>query len=115
MSWHEALAWALTGQHFDLKADAPDPVELLAQLAELGWPSERIRRHAGEVIEKGGHWPHPIPGELRQGLGAAQLAANIALARKECQLEVRETRPPSPRTELNADERRLMSEVPPHY
>ncbi len=115
MSWHEALAWALTGQRFDLKADAPDTVELLAQLAGLGWPTERIRRHAGEIIENGGHWPHPIPAELRQGLGAAQLAANIALARKECQLEALVMLPPSPRTELDADERRLMAEVPPHY
>lgn len=115
MSWHTALAWALTGQRFDLESQDPDVGVLLDQLGELGWPVERIRLHAREVSAGGDVWPHPIPTDIRVGLGAAQLAANILLARRECDLEALEVLPPSTRTDLDADERRLMAEVPPHY
>lgn len=115
MSWHSALAWALTGESLELPAPVPDVPLLLAQLADVGWASERIAEHASAVLGGGGVWPHPIPEQLRDGLGAAQLAANLTAARQACGLLVLDVRPPSRRTTLDADERRLLGEVPPHY
>ncbi len=115
MNWHRALAWALTGEMLALPAESPDVPRLLAELAAAGWPQNRIVEHANEVASSGGVWPHPIPQGLRAGLGAAQLAANLLVARQACNLLVLEVRPPSRRATLDADERRLMDEVPPHY
>ena len=60
-------------------------------------------------------WPHPVPAGLRAGCGAAQLAAALGRARELLGLSTLETRGPSARTKLNADELRLMREVPPHH
>ena len=54
MSWHSALAWALTGESLELPAPVPDVPLLLAQLADVGWASERIAEHASAVLGGGG-------------------------------------------------------------
>lgn len=114
--WHAALGYALTGEELDLpEAQAPDPAGLVDDLASLGWTRTRIADHARQVLEAEQGWPHLVPATLRAGCGAAQLAALMGRVRELLDLTTLETRPPSGRRRLNADELRLLREVPPHH
>ena len=113
--WHRAIGFALTGIDLDLAPQAtPDLDALVTQLAERGWDADRMIRHAHQAAASE-LWPHPIPDALRAGLGAAQLHAAIRLARVCYGLEVLAVLPPSRRTSLDANERRLLADVPPHF
>lgn len=114
--WHRAIAFALTGEELDLGDQAaPDLAGLAAALAGHGWDAGALAAHARATVAVGAPWPHPIPDALRSGLGAAQLYAAIGGARVRYGLEVLTVLPPSQRTALDADERRLMADVPPHF
>lgn len=114
--WQSALAYALIDVDLALPAsDAPDPAGAVAALAQAGWTAQRISSHAREVLDDQRPWPHPIPAELRQGCGPAQLQAALRSLRALLDLETVEKRPPSPPRPLNADERRLLADVPPHW
>lgn len=114
-AWHAAVGWALTGEELDLGTqDAPDLEVLVSDLARLGWDAPRVREHAHAAASAAG-WPHPVPDALRAGLGAAQLHAAVGRARARFGLEVLTVLPPSRRTRLDADERRLVADVPPHF
>lgn len=114
-AWHAAIAWALTGEPIDLGVqEAPDVDELVTQLAARGWDAGRVSAHAHEASAAGA-WPHPIPDAVRSGLGAAQLSAALGRARDRYGLTVLTVLPPSRRTSLDADERRLLADRPPHY
>lgn len=114
-AWHAAIAWALTGEPLDVGVqEAPVVDELVGQLAARGWDAERLSAHAREASASG-PWPHPIPDALRAGLGAAQLHAAIGRVRDHYGLTVLTVLPPSRRTSLDADERRLLADRPPHY
>lgn len=113
--WHRAIAYALTGADLPLGGQAaPDLDAFARQLDEQGWDAERLGAHAREAAASG-PWPHPVPDALRAGLGAAQLHAAIAGARARFGLEVLTVLPPSRRTALTPDERRLLADVPPHF
>lgn len=113
--WHRAIAFALTGADLELgDQPAPDLDVLVDQLGDQGWGAGTIAAHAREAAAVG-PWPHPIPDALRSGLGAAQLYAAIGGARARYGLEVLTVLPPSRRTALTADERRLLADVPPHF
>lgn len=113
--WHRAIAWALTGQELDLGVQpAPELNALVDQLDDHGWDADRIADHARATVGRL-PWPHPVPDALRYGLGAAQLHAAIGRARARYGLEVLDVLPPSQRTRLDADERRLLGDVPPHF
>ncbi len=115
-AWHRALGFALTGTDVALGVQSsPDPAHLAAQLAEAGWPAERIADHARAIQASGGIWPHPIPDALRAGLGAAQLSAALGAARRALGLAALESRVAAPRSVLTADERRLLADAPPHH
>ncbi len=114
--WQAALAYALVAVDFELPAsEQPDPEALLLRLAEAGWDEQRIGAHARLVIEAEQPWPHPVPAALRQGCGPAQFHAALARTRELLDLRTMETRTPTSRQRLNADEERLMREVPPHH
>jgi hypothetical protein len=114
--WQAAVGYALTGEELDLtEPGRPDIDALVEELRTAGWPAERIRRYAVATVEAGRAWPGQIPGPLRVGCGAAQLAAAVGRAREQLGLVALETRPPTGRTRLNADEQRLMREAPPHH
>jgi hypothetical protein len=114
--WHVGLAYALVGFEVDLPASAtPDAAVLVADLAAIGWDADRIGDHARETAAAEQPWPHPVPAWLRQDCGAAQFHAALARTRVLLGLVTLETRPPSGRSRLNADEERLMREVPPHH
>lgn len=116
VAWHAALGWALTGEELAFPAtDQPDVETLLAHLAGHGWTAKRIGAHARDTVAAEQVWPHPVPDRLRAGCGPAQFHAAVNRARAALDLVVLETRPPSARQHLNADEQRLMREVPPHH
>lgn len=115
-AWHGALFWALTGTNADLgEQGSPDLAEVGAALAASGWSDERLHRHALDAVAAGEPWPHPVPDALRAGLGAAQFHAALGRLRAQHGLDVLVVLPPSQRTRLNPEERRLMVDVPPHY
>ena len=114
--WQAAVAYALVGVELPLpETGLADPAAAVEGLAGQGWPAERIAEHAREVVAAEQPWPHPVPPALRLGCGPAQLHAALASARGLLGLTTLEVRAPSRRTNLNADERRLLAEVPPHH
>ena len=114
--WHAAIGYALVGEELALdEPGAPDAALLVSQLAAAGWDAGRIAAHARATAEAEQPWPHRIPSPLRAGCGAAQLHAALGRARALLDVVTLETRGPSGRTALNADEQRLLRDVPPHY
>ena len=114
--WQAAIGYALVGEEFHLdEPGRPDPEALAASLATLGWTGERVRDLALTRAASGLPWPHPVPPQLRQGCGAAQLSAALAATRAALGITTLDTRPPSGRTALTPDEVRLLREVPPHH
>ncbi|QDP98028.1 hypothetical protein FOE78_20895 [Microlunatus elymi] len=115
--WHEALAYAITGQRLDGLGTQPTP-DLQVVAAAIADRSDggpdglreliRQRRAAGEP------WPYPVPAELRQGIGAAQWIAALNALRQRLDLDNPE-RPVLSDRAPDADERRLLADVPPHH
>ncbi len=93
----------------------PDAPELAAGLAAAGWDASRVRAYALAVRSAGEPWPHQIPDALRAGLGPAQLHAALGAVRETLGVATLDVQSPSKRTALNADERRLLGDVPPHF
>ncbi len=110
--WHTVLALALVGERFDLGLqDRPDVARLLADLDSRGFGRRRV-----EQIARGtSPWPFPLLPADREGLGGAQFFAALREARRALGLETLTVHAPSRRRELNADERRLLADVPPHW
>jgi hypothetical protein len=69
----------------------------------------------GDVVLPDTGKPQNYPADMPTVLGvsAAQYLASQEAARNE--IAQAEARPPTARTELDADERRLLREVPPHH
>ncbi|MFV0452663.1 MAG: hypothetical protein ACK5LS_10565 [Propioniciclava sp.] len=114
-AWNSAIAFALVGEELVLpETETPDLAALPAQLASHGWDHGRLQDQARRAGDQG-CWPFPIPRPLRAGLGAAQLRSAIQAARAALGVDTLTVLPPSRRTGLTADERRLLNDVPPHY
>jgi hypothetical protein len=107
--WAAALARALTGE----AVAVPESADVLAELAAVGWDRPRLARHAEATWSAGEPWPHPDPAALK-AFGAARWSAALADCRRRLGLETTPM-PPSPRTRLDADERRLLADKPPHW
>lgn len=110
--WHTVIALALVGDRIDLGLqERPDVPALVAELSARGWDRERV----AAIAHGTSPWPFPLSAADRAGLGPAQLFAALREARRALGLESLRVRPPSGRTRLDADERRLLADVPPHY
>lgn len=117
MGWQSALVFAVVGEvtpEQDGSASGPDLDAIVATLTGRAGGPARIREQIAARHGSGEPWPYPVPAELRAGLGAAQLVAVIAEVRRRLELDppehpVLSDRPP------DADERRLLAEVPPHH
>jgi len=116
--WNAALAYAITGQRWD-DLDETGMPELATVADEIG------RRFAGGIaglrhqiaatVQEGGRWPYELPAGLREGLGAAQWLAALAGVRELLSVGPQPDRPVLSDREPDADEQRLLRDVPPHH
>jgi len=106
------VAYALTAQTFSWSGD---DVDVCALLADAGWTPQRIHDHARQTLTDEQPWPHAVNADVVAGLGAARFLAALGQARQTLGVWTLEVEPPTRRTALDADERRLMAEVPPHH
>jgi len=104
-----AVFWALTGERTDAAGG-----DVHAALMDQGWDSVAVQSHARAVIAAGGVWPHQVPDGLRLQLGSARLFAAVQRAQTDLGLFGQPAEPAAARP-LNADERRLLQDVPPHH
>lgn len=113
--WHRALAFALVGMDFEGLGDepVPDVAATLRLLAERGWAPERIAALRRRRADAGEPWPFPLPDDVAGQIGShAQFQAALVQAQEKLSdgaTQVRSSRP------LDADERRLLADHPPHY
>jgi len=107
LAWHQALAYAVTGQRFEeLGHQSVPDLEAVATFLE-----SRLGADLDRAVLARTHRP---PADLLSGLGAAQLWAAVAELRRRLggrESPVKVTRQRS----LTPDERRLLQDVPPHH
>lgn len=96
-AWHQALVFAVTGERRP-ELDRQDGPDLDAVLAAVG---DRPRG------------AYPVPSDLTSGIGPAQLAAVLTELRRR--LAGQAARPVLAERRPDADERRLLADVPPHH
>lgn len=111
--WASELASCLVGEPVELKGVAPDARSVLAALDEAGWPEELIAAIASDRIAAEQPWPFPVDRRV-VAAGPAQWYALVGEARRLLGVDG-DLRPPSRRTTLTTDERRLLDDVPPHW
>ena len=113
--WHAALAYAVLGQVLDGLPEPArvDPAMLLADL-DARWPGGLAAVRA-ELRTRGiSRLPvQPLPADLVRDLPPAQLAA--ALQELQHRLEVGSRGQVATDRGLDADERRLQADAPPHH
>ncbi|MDR2896547.1 MAG: hypothetical protein LBV30_07865 [Propionibacteriaceae bacterium] len=115
----DLILQALTGQacplgQSDCLRQAMTAEQILEALAGIGWTADELRNHAIQCWQSDQVWPHPIDPAQLHTLGAACWLALLAEVRQRLHLD-HVTNLPSRRQLLNADERRLLAEVPPHF
>ena len=96
-TWHQALVFAVTGER------RPD-------LGEQGEPDLDVVMDALGDRPRGAH---PVPADLTRGIGPAQLAAVLSDLR--ARLAASGVQPVLAERTPDADERRLLADVPPHH
>ncbi len=111
--WASDLAACLVGERLELPGSLMDARAVLVALAEHGWPSERIVGLAHARLEGEQEWPFPVSRDV-VAAGPAQWYALVGEARSLLGLDGI-VHAPATRTALNADERRLLSDAPPHW
>lgn len=105
-----ALGLALTGELLPLtSADA-----VVAELAELGWTPGALAELRHGRQERREPWPFPVEVERLRSVGFARFDAALAEARRVSGLTGLEPARPATRP-MNADERRLIQDRPPHW
>lgn len=113
MALFAAVAASLTGQQMtDLPARTPE--QIVAALGRQGWSASVIASHRDRVIESGRRWPHPIDPRLRDGVGAAQVAAVVSAVTQLLNLGG-PSRLRQANTVPDARDRELIAQVPPHH
>ena len=116
--WNVALVYAITGERWDDLAESGKP-ELVQLADEIG------RRFSGGVealqariiarVQQGESWPYEVPDDLRAGLGAAQWWAALTQLRERLAVGPQPDRPVLSDRRPDADEQRLLRDVPPHH
>lgn len=102
------LGLALSGQDLPLEGDVP------GALAAHGWDAARLKDVRLERQEAGEPWPFPVPVDAIREVGFARFDARLAQVRRELGLTGLVQSAPARRA-LDADERRLSADRPPHW
>lgn len=102
------LGLALTGQDLPLEGD------LVAALAAQGWEPEDLHRLRLERQRANQPWPFPVPLDAIREVGFARFDARLAQVRHDLGLTGLVPSAPAQRN-LDADERRLTADRPPHW
>ena len=110
-TWHQALAYAILGRRLPglSHQDQPDVAELARELSANDQLDAAVK-----ALRAQGTWPLPVPTDLMVGLGRAQFLAALAELVQELGFDAHGTQLAVDRP-ANADERRLLDEVPPHH
>jgi len=107
------IIYALTGETPPTDPADTTPDVIRACLDDLGWSLDQLRTHAENCRMSDIPWPHPLPAGAKLPSPAQWYAA---LTRVIADLGLDSVRlPPSRRTTLTNEERRLMADVPPHH
>jgi hypothetical protein len=110
-AWHQALAFAVTGQRLEElgRQRQPDVPRLATELERLVGPGGIQRSWSVETTD------HLVPAELMEGIGAAQFWA--ALSDLQQALGLADPAAPAVTTDrpLTAEEQRLVADRPPHH
>ena len=117
-AWHRALAYAVGGHDLPElgRQPTPDLDRLAADLGRLHPGGvDALRRTAAATRAARRPWPHPVPPELRVGIGFAQFEAALGALRTRLALDARPLARPAVDRMLDADERRLQADRPPHH
>jgi hypothetical protein len=116
VSINEAVAFALTGEMLQPPADlsAQCAEEFAAWLADAGWDAARLRDLRDATVQAGTKWPLPLTIEERGGVGAAQWSAIVRGVIEAAKLD-QPSRPVNPSGPPDAEDLRLLAEVPPHH
>lgn len=104
----DPLLFALIGEKHPLTEGS-----LVERLSACGWSPKKVIAFAAACATRGEPWPVKVPDELVED-GFAQFAAALTDARTELGLLGRHVGS-APRRPLTAEERRLVSECPPHW
>jgi hypothetical protein len=96
-TWHQALVYAVTGER------RPD----------LGVQAEPDLDAVVAAVGESPRGAHAVPPDLREGLGAARLAAVLTELRRR--LAASGSRPVLAERAPDEAERRLLADVPPHH
>lgn len=116
--WNAALAYAITGLRWDDLEESGSP-ELQQVAYEIGcrFPGGRaeLQQEIITRLQRGERWPYEVPADLRAGLGAAQWLAAVNGLRERLEIGPQPDRPLRSDRSPDADEQRLLREVPPHH
>ena len=107
-AWQQALAYAVTGCRYAELGGRPGP-DLDALVAFLQ-PRLGVDVEPSDLLRH-----HPLPDDLREGVGAAQLWTAAAELRARLGPPAPHPTPVLRRGPLTAEERRLVEDVPPHH
>lgn len=104
LPWHQALVYALTGRRRPElgRQRSPDLVVLADWLRSEA---------AGDLAT----WPTVVPADLMAGIGPAQFWAALSQLRDGLRPAAAPNPPVLADRPLTADERRLLTDVPPHH
>lgn len=108
-----AVAVALTGTR--LRGSASTPGGIVEALAALGWDTQRIAAARAGALDAGQPWPHPVTDDLLTAAGPAQVLATVRACRSLVGQSGLRPAVRHPASRLDAADRRLLAEVPPHH
>jgi hypothetical protein len=116
--WNAALAYAITGRRWDdLDESGAPELQRVADEIDHRIPDGRsgLQREIFARLQAGQQWPYDVPSDLRARLGAAQWLAAVSRLRDLLAVGPQPDRPLVSDRRPDADEERLLREVPPHH
>lgn len=116
--WNVALTYAITARRWDDLEEVGSPdLGLIGYEIGHRFPGglPGLRTEIDQRLRAGDAWPYRVPDDLRAGLGAAQWLAALSELRRRLQVGPQPERPVLSDRKPDADEQRLLREVPPHH